>query len=229
MNNANRTIVSRRARPAKEPLSREVIVKQAFLLLREEGISGLSMRKVAKALDTGASSLYVYVKDLQELSSYVLDYGLTHVELPDTDDGSWKSNLFAALLSYQQVLYKDPGIAELALTTTPLGPHSLDLSEYLLKQLAASGIQPASAAWAMDLLLMYAASSAFEHVSWSKNEKRSFTLMKEAYLSADASRFPFIHSHKSELFSGDLPKDERFLWGLEVILQGTLKLDHGME
>ncbi|WP_240417152.1 TetR/AcrR family transcriptional regulator [Paenibacillus periandrae] len=226
MNNTNRTIISRRARPAKEPLSQGLIVEQAFLLLREEGISGLTMRKVAKALDTGASSLYVYVKDLQELSSYVLDYGLANVELPDSDDGSWKNNLFAALISYQQVLYKDPGIAELALTTMPLGPHSLALSEYLLKQLAASGLQPASAAWGMDLLLMYVSSSAFEHVSWSKNEKRSFTMMKEAYLSADALRFPFIHSHKNELFSGDVSKNERLLWGLEVILQGILKLDH---
>ncbi|BBI32801.1 TetR/AcrR family transcriptional regulator [Cohnella abietis] len=226
MNNTNRTIISRRARPAKEPLSQEAIVEQAFLLLREEGISGLTMRKVAKALDTGASSLYVYVKDLQELSSYVLDYGLANVELSDSDDGTWKSNLFAALISYQQVLYKDPGIAELALTTMPLGPHSMALSEYLLKQLTASGIQPVSAAWGMDLLLMHVASSAFEHVSWSKNEKRSFTLMKEAYLAADASRFPFIHSYKNDLFSGDASKNERFLWGLEAILQGILKLDH---
>ncbi|MEK8128293.1 TetR/AcrR family transcriptional regulator [Paenibacillus filicis] len=225
MNTTHRTIVSRRARPAKEPLSQEVIVKQAFLLLREEGISGLTMRKVAKTLDTGASSLYVYVKDLQELSSYVLDYALASVKLPDSDSEEWKNNLFAALISYQQVLYKDPGVAELALTTMPLGPHSLALSEYLLKQLAASGMQAASAAWGLDLLLMHVTSSAFEHVSWAKNEKRSFTLMKEAYLSADASQFPFIHSHKNELFSGDASNNERFLWGMEVILQGILKQD----
>nr|WGD96985.1 hypothetical protein P5627_14030 [Bacillus safensis] len=36
----------------------------------------MSMRKVAKALDTGPASLYVYVNNFQELSAYVLDYGL---------------------------------------------------------------------------------------------------------------------------------------------------------
>ena len=52
MNNSNRRIISRRSRPAKEPLSRELIVKTAYELLKEQGLEGMSMRKVAKALDT---------------------------------------------------------------------------------------------------------------------------------------------------------------------------------
>ncbi|GGA05815.1 hypothetical protein GCM10008018_59690 [Paenibacillus marchantiophytorum] len=83
MNTTNRTIVSRRSRPAKAPLSKEVIIKTALELLRKEGSSGLSMRKIAKVLDTGPSSLYVYVTNLQELNDYVLDLGLEEVPLPD--------------------------------------------------------------------------------------------------------------------------------------------------
>src|SRR5689334_6270924 len=47
-----RQIISRRTRPAKAPLSREVIVSTALDILRREGIAGLSLRKVAAALDT---------------------------------------------------------------------------------------------------------------------------------------------------------------------------------
>lgn len=76
MEEQTNTITSRRSRPAKEPLSKEIIVKTAYDLLESEGISGLSMRKIAKVLDTGPSSLYVYVKNADELRAYVLDYGL---------------------------------------------------------------------------------------------------------------------------------------------------------
>ena len=113
MKNPNRTVISRRSRPAKAPLSKDLIVKTAFELLKNEGISGLSMRKIAKALDTGPSSLYVYVTNLQELSAYVLDYGLDKVVLPEVQEGSWQTELFDALYSYLTILFESPGIAEL--------------------------------------------------------------------------------------------------------------------
>ncbi len=84
MNNDNRS--SRRSRPAKDPLSKERIIKEAYLLLTNEGINGLTMRKVAKALDTGASSLYVYVKNSEELCSYVLDYSLSDITFPNNPE-----------------------------------------------------------------------------------------------------------------------------------------------
>ena len=45
---------STRDRPAKAPLSREVIVSTALHILDQDGLSGLSLRRVAAALDTGA-------------------------------------------------------------------------------------------------------------------------------------------------------------------------------
>lgn len=92
MEEQTNTITSRRSRPAKEPLSKEIIVKTAYDLLESEGISGLSMRKIAKVLDTGPSSLYVYVKNADELRAYVLDYGLGKIEITDEKNEPWKKN-----------------------------------------------------------------------------------------------------------------------------------------
>lgn len=220
MNNSNRTVISRRSRPAKEPLSKDLIVKTALELLKNEGSSGLSMRKIAKALDTGPSSLYVYVTNLQELSAYVLDYGLDKVVLPDAQDGSWKTNLFDALNSYLRVLYESPGIAELALTTIPVGPHSLALMEYILGRLHEGGIRSTSAAWGVDLLLLYATSVAFEQAS---RDQKGTTLntISTSYESLDVMRYPMIANLKYELTSSG--GEERFRWGIEVILQGILQ------
>jgi len=69
-------VVSRRGGAAKQPLSRDIIVAAALDLLTQEGLDGLSLRKVAAALDTGAASLYAYVEDLQELHALLLDRAL---------------------------------------------------------------------------------------------------------------------------------------------------------
>ena len=219
MDNINRTVVSRRSRPAKEPLSKDIIVKTAFDLLITEGMSGLSMRKIAKALDTGPSSLYVYVSNLKELSSYVLDYGLDKVVLPDPHEGAWKDNLFDVINSYLYVLYHAPGLAELSLTTIPIGPNSLSINEYILERLHAGGIRSTSAAWGVDMLLLYASSVAFEQAS--RGEKgASIHAVFASYQTLDAAKYPMLSSLKEEMVSGG---QERFRWGVEVILQGILQ------
>jgi len=41
--------------------------------MREEGLERVTMRRLAAALDTGPSSLYVYVRNTAELHAAVLD------------------------------------------------------------------------------------------------------------------------------------------------------------
>ena len=64
---------NRRERPAKPALSREGIVAAALDVVRREGAERVTMRRLAKELDTGPASLYVYVRDTDELHAAVLD------------------------------------------------------------------------------------------------------------------------------------------------------------
>jgi len=219
----NRTIISRRDRPAKEPLSHELIVNTAYELLKEEGSSGMSMRKVARALDTGPSSLYVYVKNLQELSSYVLDHGLGELVLPELTDENWKEQLFRALDAYAMLLIEQPGLAELSLQAIPIGNHAFRLNEHLLAILQKGGITSTSAAWGMDLLLLYVSSVAFEQAARSKYGDEQMAETRRNYQTSDSVRFPLIHSLKEELFSGDTVSKERFYWGMDVIVSGIVQ------
>src|SRR5579871_6356449 len=110
-------VTSRRGGPAKEPLSREAIVTAALVLLRREGPEGMSLRKVAAALDTGPASLYVYVENLQELQALVLDRALTDVRTDGGRGRGWQRRVTALLTSYLEVLLGTPGLAELAMST----------------------------------------------------------------------------------------------------------------
>ncbi|MGN8047040.1 TetR/AcrR family transcriptional regulator [Bacillus sp. 22190] len=219
-------MISRRSRPAKQPLSRELIVKTAYELLKEHGIEGMSMRKVAKALDTGPASLYVYVNNVQELSAYVLDYGLGQMVYPDSKDSTWKEQLFDILHTYFLLLFEKPGLAEISLSTIPQGTNFLQLTEHLLAALHEGGIKSTSAAWGVDLLLLYVSSVAYEKVSWKKQGSSQITDTKKAFLQADKTQFPFIHHVKEEMFAGDTVSMKRFRWGIDVILYGIQQEDN---
>ena len=155
---------SRRGGPAKEPLSRDAIVTAALELLRKDGPEGMSLRKVAAALDTGPASLYVYVENLQELEALVLDRALADVKTGAGGRG-WRGRTIALLGSYLEVLAGTPGLARLALGTIAAGPNALRITEALRGHLEEGGVNVATAAWAVDLLTLYATAVAAEHSS----------------------------------------------------------------
>jgi AcrR family transcriptional regulator len=215
----SRRIVSRRTRPAKSPLSQEAIVSTALELLSREGMAGLSLRKVAAALDTGPASLYVYVADLNELHVLVLDRVLGEVELPPEQAGDWRNRLKALLRSYFGVLLARPGLAQVALSTIPSGPNMMALTEALLSLLAEGGVDLRRAAWAIDLLLLQTAAVAAEQDNRRSQDESELARVAEAVHSVSAEQHPNIHALGDELVSG---KGDRHDWALDVLINGVL-------
>ena len=61
------------SRGERRPLTRDAIVEAAMALLDRDGLSGLSMRRLAQELGAGAASLYWHVRTKEELLSLMLD------------------------------------------------------------------------------------------------------------------------------------------------------------
>lgn len=215
----SRQIVSRRTRPAKSPLSQEAIVATALELLSDGGTAGLSLRKVAAALDTGAASLYVYVANLDELHALVLDRVLGEVVVPSDGNADWRHLLKAVLRSYSEVLYARPGLAQVALSTIPSGPNMVALTESLLDLLEQGGVEPGRAAWAVDLLLLHTSAFAAERDNRRSGDEVALRRAQEALGSVSPKEHPHIHALGAELFSG---KGSRHDWGLDVLINGVL-------
>src|SRR6202042_2278505 len=104
--------LSRRERPAKPALTRDGIVLTALAIMRAEGLEKVTMRRVAQQLDTGAASLYVYVRNTADLHAAMLDEILAAVDLsPVTAAGDWRDRLITVLWSYTRILFEQPGLA----------------------------------------------------------------------------------------------------------------------
>ncbi|NGN68957.1 TetR/AcrR family transcriptional regulator [Streptomyces sp. A7024] len=215
-----RTPVSRRDRPAKAPLSQEAIVSAGLDLLSSEGLPGLSLRKIATALDTGPASLYVYVSNLDELRALVLDRALGEVDLAAGADGPPRERLKAVLRSYQDVLLSRPGLARLASTTMARGKGALRLTETLLDCLAEAGVAGRDGAWGADLLLLQVTASAAEKSAWEE-QGDVIEQVKQTYEHASATDYPRIHALGEQIFSGH---GERWDWALDVVIEGIARV-----
>ena len=213
---------SRRERPAKPALTRQGIIDAALAILRDAGLNKVTMRRIAEVLDTGPASLYVYVRNTADLHAQVLDALLSVVTESLTAEGTWRDRLKQLLTHYMRVLFEYPEIARMTLTTHPSGPNYLALVEHILALLKEGGILDREAAWAVDLLLLYATANAAEH---STRESSSQAADEDSALAAviatvDASMYPNVARLSDELLSGN--GLDRFQWGIDVFLAGAL-------
>jgi|HubBroStandDraft_3_1064219.scaffolds.fasta_scaffold123609_1 AcrR family transcriptional regulator len=221
MASRTRPVVSRRERPAKPALTREGIVSTAVNVMQAEGLDRVTMRRLAQELDTGPASLYVYLRNTGELHAAMLEQLLGQVDLsPVTGPGDWRDRLIKILWSYTEVLIGQPGLAQSVLVTRPSGPAYLGLAEGILALLSAGGVPPARAAWAVDILLHFATSTAAEQgtrdraADKGQDEDALVTALREA----PARAFPHLAGLGAELMSGTGP--DRLTWGFNVLING---------
>ncbi|MFC6013202.1 TetR/AcrR family transcriptional regulator [Nocardia lasii] len=150
--------VSRRARPAKAPLSRDLVIETGLRVLDTHGAAALTMRRVAQELDTGAASLYVYVANRDDLMKAMLDHVLSQVVVPV--DGAWRARLTALVESAIEVLGRHEGLALVAFGRTPTTEHARVLVDRVRELLLEGGLDPDTAGWAIDLIYLHITAEA---------------------------------------------------------------------
>ncbi|HWD01561.1 MAG TPA: TetR/AcrR family transcriptional regulator C-terminal domain-containing protein [Amycolatopsis sp.] len=209
---------SRRERPAKPALTRAGIIAAALAILRAEGLAKLTMRRLAAELDTGAASLYVYVRNTAELHAAVLDELLGEVDLKPAA-GGWPERLEAVLTSYAAVLFRYAGLAQSALVARPSGANYLRLLDTLLALLAEGGVPVGQAAWGVDLLLQHATATAAEHAD--ERPVAEWQAVFTAVRDASPRTHPHLAAARTELVSG--APEERLSWAFRALLAGIVR------
>ena len=220
-----RPVISRRERPAKPALTREGIVAIAVKVMQAEGLDRVTMRRLAQELDTGPASLYVYLANTAELHAAMLEQLLGQVDLsPVTAPGDWRDRLMQILSSYTSILFEQPGLAQSVLVTRPSGPAYLSLVEAILALLSVGAVPPARAAWAVDILLHFATSTAAEQGTRHRaaGTEEEDDAVAAALREAPAGTFPQIAALGAELLSGEGP--DRLIWGFSVLISGITQI-----
>ncbi|MCO6009296.1 TetR/AcrR family transcriptional regulator C-terminal domain-containing protein [Actinoallomurus purpureus] len=107
----------------REPLSREKILDAALALAGEEGLDGLSMRKLAKSLGVEAMSLYNHVANKADILDGLAERAFAEVDCPDPAL-PWPDRVRAIASSMHRALSRHP-VVPLALVTDQANPTSV--------------------------------------------------------------------------------------------------------
>jgi AcrR family transcriptional regulator len=119
-----------RAAPAKKPrrsLSLDRIVNAAIEIADTEGLSALSMARLAERLGSAPMSLYRHVASKEELYDFMIDAAARESSVVATDD--WRAGLGEWIADLMALYQRHPWILQLPVSKPPLDPGQLDWLE----------------------------------------------------------------------------------------------------
>lgn len=203
--------------PRDEPqLTQARIVEAAIALLDEQGIEGLTMRRLAERLGSGVTSLYWYVDNKDDVVELALDAIFAKIPtsptVPQAD--TWRDEVLGLLLDWRASMLRHPWSAAL-LQRLALGPNLLDRLEFLHATLVKAGLaghHPITATWT---LYNYVMGATVARISYTLSAAdRAMAQQRLANLS---DRYPSL-SAAHYLLEADW--DITFTTGLEYVLNG---------
>lgn len=185
------------------------------------------MRRVANALDTGAASLYVYVKNRDELRGLMFDRVAASVPVPVADPATWRAQIQQLCGDMRAAMEAHPGIAAVALARIPLGPGALRAADGMIGILLAGGISPQHAAWAADNLSLIVTATAVETDieqlhggNPSFDPSVTFADIRRTFQELSPDEHPHLQRYAIEVTSGD--DEVRFRFAIDTYLDGLI-------
>jgi AcrR family transcriptional regulator len=206
-------------------LSREAIAAAALEIVDREGLDAMTMRTVAHSLGTGAASLYAHVASKEELLELIIDRVIGEVQLPgEPDPQRWQEQLKDCARAIRTVFARHRDLARASFARIPLGQNALRVSEWTISVMKAGGLPDQVIAFACDLLPLYVMAVSYEDSLYSSEasseDVANFVAdLRKYFASLPRDRFPNVVSLAGPLTAGG-EGDERFEFGLEVLLRG---------
>lgn len=212
----------RESRAVREqpPLTRARIVDEAVALLDEEGIDGLTMRRLAERIGSGVTTLYWHVDTKDDVVDLALDAILG--ELPPggaasgdgAAEGEWRAAIVALLVDWRTTMLRHPWSAALLQRPT-LGPNLLARMEFLQAALVRPGFTGTHLHTATWTLYNYLMGATVARASFQLSEEDRETAQRR--LRDRSEEFPTLSAHQYML---EDDWDGTFATGLGYVLDG---------
>ncbi|TDD88543.1 TetR/AcrR family transcriptional regulator [Actinomadura rubrisoli] len=219
----------RKAAPARQPLTQELIVRTAVRVLDAEGLEAVTMRRVAQELGTGPASLYAHVSGKEELRELMLDHVAAEIALPaEPDPSRWQEQLKELAAEIRRVYTSHGDIAKVSMGLIPTGPNLLAVADAQLGLMRAGGVPPKIAGLAVDTLGMFLDADAIEDTIYMartpagvdrwEHFQTHFEEVRAYFAALPPDRFPNVTAMVDELTGGT--GDDRFRFGLDILVRG---------
>jgi AcrR family transcriptional regulator len=203
----------------RDPLSRDAIIDAAIKILDAEGVDALTVRRLARALDTGPATLYWHIRSKDELGEQVYDRLMAEIDLPEPDPSRWQEQLKDIGRQSYRVMLRHNDAVRLSLGRVPVGPNMLRIMEWSLALLRGAGLPDRAAAYFGDMMGRFIDASVLEvTMSPGGEDSDAHAAVHQYFANLPADRFPNMTAIAGSMFMGD--DDDRFEFGLDLLIKG---------
>lgn len=207
----------------KAPITVERITDAALEVVATQGYDALTMRSVAGVLDTGPASLYAHVVNKADIDELIIGRLCTQLVLPEPDPATWREQILDVCAQIRDQYLDYPGISRAALAMVSTHLDVVRVNEGMLAILLAGGVEPRTAAWAIDALSLYVAAYALETSLVAQRQSQpdddwvvSRDELMRRFTALPADQFPQTKRYAAELTSGT--GHERFDFTLSLLV-----------
>jgi AcrR family transcriptional regulator len=141
-------------------LTQEQIAAAAIDIADRQGLTAVSVKRVAAKVGVPASRLERYLTSREDLFDLMLDAAYGDVELPEPGFAeSWQSELRALAYAVRDTASRHEWMALLVGNRAPCGPHGLRFTERLLASALPTGLGPVELTHATNAVLAFVVGS----------------------------------------------------------------------
>ncbi|MGG4605103.1 TetR family transcriptional regulator [Alcaligenaceae bacterium 429] len=199
-------------------IQRELVIQTALQLLNQEGLEGLTMRKLAQALHIQAPSLYWHFQNKQALIDGMADALVAEVACNMDEAQPWQTQVqhIAAELRHALLQYRDG--ARVFAGTYVVTDNVLRTSEAMIAALMKAGADAELAATSSFSVTYYVLGLVMEEQAVGPNGTLDLTARKQEFMALSHDKYPHNWAARETIFSDDF--DTRFITGLDLLLTG---------
>lgn len=221
------------SRGPRGSLTLDEIVGTAIAIAEDEGLAGVSMRKIAERLGVTTMTLYRYVPGKEDLLDLMFDMGTGPPPAEDWPEG-WREGLSAYARATYEKLLAHPWLLDIPLQGPPLGPNNLAWMESALAVLEGTHLRPDQKIGVLMLVTGFCLSEARMSVSLERSASHTGVTYEEwgrvyERLLRDVVRSGRFPSLARVLADGAFAEEsegpvEDFEYGLAILLDGIAAL-----
>jgi AcrR family transcriptional regulator len=172
---------ARTARGPKQGLTIDQIVDTAIRVADEEGLSALSMRKVAEPLGVSTMSLYTYVAGRAELVNCMFDKVLAESPSLEGVEGGWRGALELYARGAFDIARRHPWVPPLVSSRMLMGPHETAVWDGVLRAVSETGLDERDMLAVVNLVNGYVRGATLVESDAGQDERRTGLSHQEWY------------------------------------------------
>ena len=222
-------------RGPRPTLTVDRVVDTAIELADVDGLSAVTMRRLARMVDVAPMTLYTYVPGKAELLDLMLDAVYARMPLADTTGRSWRERLAAVADENRALCAVHPWVAAVSTGRPPLGPGQVTKYEHELRALDGQGLSDVELDAALAHLLAFVRAHARDAAD-ALTARRESRMDEEQWWAANApllaqvldeAAYPTavrVGTAAGRAHGGTWSADHAWAFGLGMLLDGIAAL-----